>query len=174
MELWDVLDSTGKMTGKTMVRGQPLQSGDYHLVVHIWIVDRKGNLLIQRRAEDRYPMPGEWAVTGGSAMAGEDSRTAICRELREELGIACRPDEPILLRRPRRRNAFVDSWLLLCSDTIPVSDLHLQTEEVAGARWVTREELQTAIREGNFHHYGADYFQTLFEGIDAHLNRPDA
>ena len=88
IEIWDVLDENGALTGKTALRGKGvLKSGEYHLVVHIWIVSSTGMFLIQRRADDKKLMPGEWAATGGAAISGEDSFAAAKRELFEELGI---------------------------------------------------------------------------------------
>ena len=88
MESWDILSRNGKPTGKTVSRMCPiLRRGEYHLVVHIWTVDGKGNVLIQRRSDQKPLMPGEWAATGGAAVSGETSRFAACRELKEELGI---------------------------------------------------------------------------------------
>ena len=44
MELWDVYDADRRLTGRTMVRGERFQPGDYHLVVHICIdyINEKG------------------------------------------------------------------------------------------------------------------------------------
>jgi hypothetical protein len=42
MELWDVYNADRVLTGKTMVRGEPIQKGQYHLVVHACIFDKKG------------------------------------------------------------------------------------------------------------------------------------
>ena len=56
-ERWGLLDDKGNPTGKTMLRGERLKPGQYHLVVHIWIVDEAGRLLIQRRADDLKLMP---------------------------------------------------------------------------------------------------------------------
>ena len=94
-EKWDVLDENGRRTGKTTLRRKCiLKSGEYHLVVHIWIVSTDGRVLLQRRSEHKKLMPGEWAATGGAAVSGEDSFTAAKRELHEELGI--RSDEQSL------------------------------------------------------------------------------
>ena len=57
-------------------------------------------------------MPDTWAVTGGSALAGEDSLTAAARELSEELGIEAAPSELKRLGRLRRRNSLCDLWRL--------------------------------------------------------------
>ena len=90
MEKWDLLDADGNFTGRTIVRGEPLLPGMYHLVEHIWIVDSKGRLLIQQRNPDLKLMPGVWAANSGSAQAGEDSESAARRELREETGAEAR------------------------------------------------------------------------------------
>ena len=76
VELWDVFDENGIPTGKTALRGRSVLSpGEYHLVVHIWVISKSGLFLIQRRADDKKLMPGEWAATGGAAVAGEERKT---------------------------------------------------------------------------------------------------
>ena len=104
MEKWDLLDAQGNATGRTIIRGERLQAGQYHLVVHIWIVDSHGRLLIQKRSPTLRLMPGIWAATGGSAVSGEISSDAARRELAEELGILTYPNELQYLGRLRRRN----------------------------------------------------------------------
>ena len=49
-ERWDILNEQGVLTGKTAVRGiGALKPGEYHLVVHIWILSDDGKILIQKR-----------------------------------------------------------------------------------------------------------------------------
>lgn len=163
MELWDLLNDRGEPTGKTMIRGEKLRLGQYHLVVHIWVADSKGRLLIQRRADHLLLMPGVWAVTGGSAVHGENSMTAARRELREELGMDVSPQELAPIGRLRRRNSFSDLWLV--RRDVERENLVLQKEEVADARWVTRDELERMIREKEFHNYGRPYFDMVFQAV---------
>ena len=152
MEKWDLLDGEGRPLGKTLVRGDKLRPGQYHLVVHIWVEDSRGRLLIQKRAPHLKLMPDTWAVTGGSAVAGEDSV----------------PDDFRLLGRMRRRNSLCDLWLL--RRDVPLSKLSLQTEEVADARWVTRGQLMEMVKDRQFHHYGTPYFDYLFRSLDGELD----
>ncbi|MCM0649117.1 NUDIX domain-containing protein [Clostridium swellfunianum] len=159
MEIWDILDGEGKKTGKTIIRGQELKDGDYHLVVHIWILNDKGEFLIQRRAEHLRLLPGLWAATGGSAVAGEDGKTAAIREVKEELGIDVDTENMIKLKTMKRRNNFAEIWLV--KQNISLRDVHLQAEEVSGAKWVTKEELENMIKSGGFHNYGEDYFKDI-------------
>ena len=161
MEIWDILDKSGRRTGKTVVRGKRgLSKGEYHLVVHIWIIDKNGNILIQKRSEDRPLMPGEWAATGGSALSNESSRHAASRELYEELGIHLQRSELKLIKRMLRRFSITDIWAARCD--VELSELKLQKEEVARAMWVTPDELRQMIKDGDFHNYGRDYFNLIF------------
>ncbi len=157
MERWDILDANGQATGKTLLRGKRLLSGQYHLVVHIWIVNSSGRLLIQKRAPHLRLMPNEWAVTSGSAVAGEDSSTAARRELEEELGILTGEDDLQYMGRLRRRNSHCDLWLL--RRDVALSSLQLQEEEVAKVAWVTWAQLKEMLNTRKFHHYGRPYFQ---------------
>ncbi len=164
-EKWDILDENGKLTGKKAVRGSSiLKRGEFHLVVHIWILSSDNKILVQRRADDKKLMPGEWAATGGAAISGEDSFTAAKRELFEELGI--KSDENSLKRlfRVKRRNSFLDVWFI--ETDIKIDELKLQKTEVAEAKWVTKAELEDMIKNGKYHNYGNDYFSRVFEKID--------
>lgn len=166
-EIWDIFDENGVPTGKTTLRGHcVLKAGEYHLVVHIWIVSSNGAFLIQRRADDKKLMPGEWAATGGAAVAGEDSFHAAQRELFEELGIRSDRESLKKLTRIKRRNSLLDVWAVVCD--IPAKKLVLQRSEVAEAKWISAAGLQDMIRDGNFHNYGKEYFDTIFEKIDSY------
>ncbi len=165
MEKWDLLDDRGHPTGRTMIRGERLLPGQYHLVVHIWVVNSVGNLLIQRRAEHLTLMPNIWAATGGSAMSGETSEIAARRELQEELGIMAAPGEMQFIRRLKRRNSFCDMWLLRRDER--VNGLELQKEEVAEARWVSPAQFRNMITQKQFHNYGKEYFDTLLHYLES-------
>ena len=44
MEIWDLLDECGNKTGKTVNRGVELKENQYHLEVHLWIINSSNNL----------------------------------------------------------------------------------------------------------------------------------
>lgn len=164
-EFWDILDANGTPTGKTAIRGVGfLKPGEYHLVVHIWVVSSDGKILIQKRSKLKKLMPGEWAATGGAAISGEDSYTAASRELFEELGISSTPQTLKKILRLRRRNSLLDVWAINCD--LETSQLKLQESEVEKAIWVTESQLRNMINEGKFHNYGREYFDKVFSKID--------
>ena len=88
MELWDLYDRDRQLLGRTMARGEKQPEGTCHLVVHICLFNSRGEMLIQQRQSFKSGWSNFWDLTvGGSAVAGESSRTAAEREVREELGL---------------------------------------------------------------------------------------
>ncbi|MGE7674016.1 hypothetical protein ACQKMV_10610 [Lysinibacillus sp. NPDC094403] len=47
MEIWDVYDKNRNKTNKLHMRGEV--DGDYHIVVHVWIKNNKGEFLLAKR-----------------------------------------------------------------------------------------------------------------------------
>ena len=68
------------------------------------------------------------------------------------------------LCRFKRRNSLLDVWVVTFNSNI--AELKLQKNEVAEVKWVTASELGSMIENGQFHNYGNEYFDTLFEEID--------
>ncbi len=137
-ERWDLFDRQRRPLGRTFPRGPSLPQGTYHLVVEVWTVDGHGHVLLTRRSPQKESWPGYWECTAGSALAGEESLTAILRELREETGIIARPEELTLMGTQWGAQAAFDTYLLVRD--IPRSHLVLQREETCEARWVTLAE----------------------------------
>lgn len=165
MEVWDILDRNGNPTGKTVQRKKVcLHKGEYHSVVHVWILGSDGRVLIQRRSFTKPLMPGEWAAIGGSALSGEDAVTAARRELEEEMGIATDPEELHLIKNMVRKNSILSIFLLCCD--VAVADLKLQEEEVSEAKWIHRNKLRQMIKSKQFHNYGNAYFEAVFGAFD--------
>ena len=164
MEVWDILDKSGQPTGKTVVRKRVcLQKGEYHLVVHIWILGSDGRVLIQRRSLTKPLMPGEWAATGGSVISGENSEDAAKRELKEELSINADEDNLCFVARMPRKNSVLDIYSL--HKNIDIDSLTLQADEVDRVKWVTADQLKSMVKNGQFHNYGFEYFNHIYSLI---------
>lgn len=145
MEWNDVYDRDRNLTGRVHLRGTPWDDGEYGLVVCVWVYDGQGRILMTRRAKGKS-FAGTWENSGGAAKAGEDSRTAICRELFEETGIRAEPEEFQLLRSVRDTNCFYDHYRL--RRDIPVEDVVLLPGETDAVQWVTFEQIHEMIRTG--------------------------
>lgn len=146
-EKLDLYDSNRIKTGKFMRRGDEVPPGGYYLCASGWI--RSGGLfLLTQRAEGKsYPLL--WEPTGGHVQSGEDSLTAILREIHEELGLVLPGESAALVHSVRREHDFYDAWMFSVPE--PVAALRLQRSEVRDAKWVTASELIRMSRSGELH-----------------------
>ena len=88
MEYWDIYDKNKQRTGRTMKRNDwCLADDEYHLTVLGVIVRPDGKFLITKRVMTKSWAPGWWEVSGGGVRAGESSRDAVIREVKEETGL---------------------------------------------------------------------------------------
>lgn len=89
MEVWDAYDAQlNRVEGVTLIRGEAIPAGLFHLVCDIIVKHTDGTYLLMLR-DERKRFGGMWEATaGGSALQGESPAECAARELLEETGIA--------------------------------------------------------------------------------------
>jgi len=148
-------------TGSTAVRGDKMPDDRYHLVVHICIFNSYGQMLVQHRQPFKKGWSGLWDISAaGSALAGETSRRAAEREIREELGITLN-----ITSRPVFNITFdrgFDDFYILDWDG-DITTLNLQYEEVESVMWATKKEILSMIDNGTFVPYYPSLINMIFD-----------
>ena len=114
-------------------------------MVCVWVYDGNGKILLTRRAKGKS-FAGTWENSGGAAKAGESSRQAIVRELREETGIQAEAGEFRLLRSEREGSYFYDHYCL--RRPVKLEELTLLPGETDDAQWVDFDRIHEMIRSG--------------------------
>ncbi len=161
-EKWDIYDEKRKKTGRIHRRGDPFQEGDYHLSMHIWIMNPQGEFLITKRSPNKG-FPNTWESTGGSALMGEDSLTAALRETREETGILLDPEQGKLVLEQWGDHYICDVWLF--RQDVALEDVVLQEGETCDVKYASQEEILQMMGRGDF--ILQNYVGELFEKIRA-------
>ncbi len=158
MEFWDIYDKDKKPTGRTMKKNDwILKDGEYHLSVLGVIHRPDGRFLITQRVMTKAWAPGWWEVSGGAAQAGESSFTAVCREVKEEVGLDVSQCPGGLAYTYHRENPgegdnyFVDVYRFELD--FKESDVQIQTEEALGFKIATLDEIKELAAQGVFLHY---------------------
>lgn len=151
MELRDVYTREGVFTGKIIEKHGKKEKGDYLLHAILIPRARDGRYILQQRAlTDRY-FPGAWDLTGGGVQAGENSRQAMIREAKEELGLTVQDEEMRFLFREVSDHAdgtglIIDVFAARCD--VPEDGLRFDPAEVNDVRLVGYEEFAGAILPG--------------------------
>ena len=161
MELFDLYTADREKTGKTMVRGEKVPEGFYRMVIHVCIFDEAGRMLIQQRQPFKEGWPNRWDISvGGSAVAGDSSRSAAERETMEELGLPIDLTEVQPSLTIYFEHGFDDYYIL--TKEVDLDTLRLQPEEVQAVRWAEPEEILQMIDDGRFIPYEKNLIGFLF------------
>ena len=140
LELWDAYDAQlNKIENITLVRGEKIPDGLFHLVCDILVKHTDGTyLLMQRDLRKHYG--GMWEATaGGSALMGETPLDCAKRELYEETGIVA--SELTEVGRVVDSNVHAIYVEYICITDCDKAGINLQEGETIAYKWVNREEL---------------------------------
>lgn len=153
----DVLNKDGSFAGYARGRTEVHAKGLWHRTVHIWAFDNAGRILFQLRAKVKENNPGLLDTScAGHISAGDTSRNAAIRELREELGVEKHPEdleylfesghESVLNGGAYLDNEFYDVYRITLSESEAAS-LVPQPGEVDDFVWMTVAEFAKAHEE---------------------------
>ncbi len=136
-EMLDTYDRDGHFLGvKSRHACHYEDTQSYHHVVCIWVLNDRGEILVQKRAADKESNPNLWDnACGGHISAGESPLQGCVREIGEELGLPTQPTDFHFLTDwvyPEKRH-FMHVYYLRTNRT--PAEFVLQAEEVAAVQY---------------------------------------
>ena len=147
-ELFDVLNEKGEYTGKVESREKCHKEGLWHKAVALFIINSKGQVLLQKRSSKKKLWPNMWDITGGGhVLAGEFGFQAIIREMQEELGIELEKNDTIFIGALVSTNIKGDivnnhfNEFYIVNKDVDETKLKLNLEEVSEVKWMNKEEI---------------------------------
>lgn len=163
-EIWDLYNENRELLRKDHIRGEQLPIDGYHLVVHVWIRNSKGEYLISQRSANRPTNPLMWECVDGSVVKGEDSLQGVLREVKEEVGIDLLPEKGQVVLSDIKKiefgkvvNKIVDVWLFDYDGEVDLGNA--TTDEVAQVAWMNREQIKELF-DANMFVETLEYFFT--------------
>lgn len=154
-EYLDILDEKGNKTGEALPYDETHRRGLLHRSVHVWFINSKSQLLLQKRSQNKRAYPSYWDVSvAGHISSGETSVEAAQKETREEIGLEL-PELAFellsVVKQPRvvHREDFIDDEfndVYIVHQDLNVEDLKLPPDEVEEVRWISIEEFKKWIK----------------------------
>jgi isopentenyldiphosphate isomerase len=142
-QLSEVLDEAGHKTGQVLDRETVHDKQLWHEVVNVWIVNSKGEVMLQLRAPDVEICPNVWdAAVGSHVRPGEDPLVAAKRCLNTELGIDILPENIKHLFNIQAANPMaggkkhrVLGHVFLLKRDIDPADITVDTKKITRLEW---------------------------------------
>ncbi|WP_434503835.1 NUDIX hydrolase [Prevotella sp.] len=147
-EMFPLVDEQGNIIG-AISRGEAHSgSKKLHPVVHLHVFNSNGDLYLQKRPAWKDIQPSKWdTACGGHIDLGEDVKTALKREVREELGITD--------FTPQDMGHYVfesarEKELVYVHKTIYDGEVQPSKDELDGGKFWSRDEILTNIGKNVF------------------------
>lgn len=173
----DVLNSDGTPNGQIVSKKEIHQKGLWHRTAHIWLVNNKSEILLQRRADDLESFPNKYHLSAGGHLSAGDTRIeGALREVEEELGIKLEEKDLIKIGEThydnnQRNGVYIDreySDIYVLHKDIPISGFNIQKSEVKYVKYIPLAEMKKWIEEKNedFVIPSKEEYGVLFEYLD--------
>ena len=147
-EILPVVESDGQVIGRASRNYIHRGSGLLHPVVHLHIINRMGELYLQKRSMNKDLLPGFWdTAVGGHVDYGEQITEALYREAQEELNLL--QFNPIYLTsyvyENEREREFVSVFA-----TVGSFDIKPHNDEVEEGKYWSQEEIENNLDKSVF------------------------
>lgn len=168
MEILDIVDERNELTGKTASREEIHNNGLWHRKATCWIMNEKGEILLQKIAKQKKNNAGKWTRIGGHIKAGETPLDGVIREVREEIGIKLKKENIRLLyirafEKPYKETGLHRYWSYnyFALVNYKIEEYVLQKEEVSEVKYMKIEEMEKLVETNN-----QDYAFVKWENIN--------
>lgn len=150
MEYVDIFDENNNSLNYCVSRKKAHDKKLWHRHVSCWIMNEKGQVLMQQRALTKKKNPGMWAKTGGHVECGETPDEAISREVYEEIGLKVdkKDIKNIEIFKSSNSNENYFSYGYIFFTRYKENDFILQKEEVNSVKYYSIEQLEQ-FRQSN-------------------------
>ncbi|MBN2458959.1 NUDIX domain-containing protein [Candidatus Woesearchaeota archaeon] len=160
----DVVDKNDNPIGQILESHVHRNADVITRAINIFIYNRKGELLLQKRSRNMFRYPLHWTSSvSGSVNQGEEPADAALRELKEELGIEAKKEDVKLLFKKYVEHDIkhvVYAYRMVVDEVKDISN-----QEVVEVRFFPIAKVREMIRsKDNI----SPFFTTLFKAAHGH------
>lgn len=145
-EMVDVYNRLREKKGYIKDRLALTPSKEYKVAMHLWVLNKEGEFLIQKRSKTVRRFKSKYAPIAGGTESGEKTVDTAVRETYEELGLELEKEDLIYCGTFLKEDTYIDIYLA-CKD-VKIEELVLQESEVEKAFFLSVEEYFEASKKG--------------------------
>lgn len=152
-EFFDILNENGEYLNEVQTRHKCHKEGLWHKAIAVFIINSKGQVLLQKRSSNKKMWPNMWDITsGGHVLSGEFGFQAAIRETKEELGVNLDREDITFIGSVisnNKKNDILDKHFneyYIVNKDIDETKLKLQKEEVSEVKWMDKQEIINRIK----------------------------
>lgn len=154
VDLWD--ENRTKIT-RTINRGEEILPFERRVSIHCYIINDKGDILIQQRSLNETHFQGWWSTLGGAVTHGMNSFDTVNIEAQEELGLRFDKEQIKWFLSFKRPKDFVDVYII--NADVDLKDVVMAPDEVIDVKWANFDEIEQMINDKTF--INQPYFSLL-------------
>ncbi len=151
MEYIDIFDENNNPTGEIKEKNLAHEQGDFHRTAHIWIINDKNELLLQKRSASKKSHPNCWDISGaGHIRAGETVIQGAIRELKEELGVSVKENELeyiATIKSTKNLKNMEFGYVYLVHLNKEIGEYIFEDEEVQEVKYIYYKDLEKMVEE---------------------------
>jgi len=152
-EWFPVVDENGNIIGKTTRSKAHSGPGMLHPVIHLHIINSKGEIYLQKRPMHKDTQPSKWdTAVGGHVGLGETVEQALLRETAEELNLVGLKPKPLV---QYKWETDMESELVFSFWTLYNATPRINKQELDDGKFWKMDDIMT--------HFGRGVFTPNFE-----------
>lgn len=154
-EVFDIVDENDQITG-TATRADVHANRLMHRAVHVFLRNKRGDVLLQQRSMLKDVHPGDWdSSVSGHLDSGESYEQAAHREIREEMGVESADLREIARIAPCQNTGWEHVRLFIGEHH---GSLRFPCSEIQAAQWFPVPEIDAWV-----HHRPSDFATGFLE-----------
>lgn len=152
VELIEIVDEEGNYTGRILPREEIHNRNFLHNEVACFVINDNKEVLLEKRSPNKRYSPNKYGLCAGHVMVGENLKTALAREIEEEIGIKVNEDDLIPFGQKEYTREETNSHITYFYYTklnLNESDFTIQKEELTEIKWFKIEDVKQLVESND-------------------------